>query len=258
MGTEYNALAKLYDAFQSDVAPDAWASFVHRLVQKHGNKGIEGQGDNGRLLLCDLGCGTGSVTLALRDLGYDVIGIDISPEMLQIASTRDGHEGVLFLCQDMRKLDLFGSVDVFTSLLDTINHIPDEKGIAKLLASFHNFLQPGGLFVFDVATETHFTTSLGEEFFYDIDDDYTVLWENHYQPKTKKNRAMVTAFFKEQSGLYSREDTEITEKFYSHEALLSLIDSAGLQCKGIYGDLKMRAPSATDERVFYVVQRPNE
>ncbi len=252
----YDFLASFYDAFQQELDPQCWADFVDRLVKKHG--AFPGDGEDGKPLLCDLGCGTGAVTCALAGLGYDVIGVDNSAPMLDQARERSQTEGIpaLWLCQDMAALDLYGTMDVFVSLLDTVNHITNKKDLEKLLRSFFCFLNPGGLFIFDLATEKHFSKTLGDEFFYSIEDDFSVLWENQYFSKTKKNVANLTMFATTDGEHYEREDAQICERCYSDREIRELVEKCHLSIVGVYGDLKMRRPNEKDERVFYVVQRP--
>ena len=119
----YDFLAEYYDAFQADLDPKKWADFVHWICEKYGQ--FEGDGENGKPLLCDLGCGTGAVTCEFSKLGYDTVGVDNSLPMLDRARSRAEKEKqkILWLLQDMTELDLFGTMDVFVSLLDTVNHI---------------------------------------------------------------------------------------------------------------------------------------
>lgn len=252
----YDFLANFYDTFQQELEPEAWVQFVDALVKKHG--AFPGDGENGKPLLCDLGCGTGAVTCLFAKNGYDIIGVDNSLPMLDQARARAEEEGVqaLWLCQDMAALDLYGTMDVFVSLLDTVNHITCKEDLKKLLKSFFCFLNPGGLFIFDVATEKHFQKSLGNDFFYSIEDDFAVLWENSYSSRTKKNIAGLTMFSRVNGETYEREDAEICERFYPDAEIRELVKKCGLEVVGVYGDLKMRRPNDKDERVFYVIQRP--
>ncbi|MBP5491923.1 MAG: class I SAM-dependent methyltransferase [Clostridiales bacterium] len=250
----YDFLAGFYDTFQQGLDPIAWADFVDRIVKKYNV--LSGDGDKGRLLLCDLGCGTGAVSCAFSDLGYDVIGVDSSSAMLDQARSRCGKRKILWLCQDMAELDLFGTMDVFVSLLDTVNHITSKKDIEKLLRSFYCFLNPGGLFIFDLATKKHFEKTLGNEFFYSIEDDFTVLWENDFDEKKGLNTASLTMFASAGKELFERQDAEIVERYYSDEEIRALVEKCHLEVVGVYGDMKMRRPNENDERVFYIIRRP--
>lgn len=254
----YDFLANFYDAFQKELDPEKWVLFVDWIVKKHG--AFPGDGKNGSPLLCDLGCGTGTVTCEFSKLGYDLIGVDSSLPMLDRARERAEKMKVdaLWLCQDIAELDLYGTMDVFVSLLDTVNHMTRKRDIEKLLKSFFCFLNPGGLFIFDVATKKHFRETLGNEFFYSIEDDFTVLWENEYDEKSGRNLASLTMFASNDGEHYEREDDEIVEQYYSDEQIREMVARCGLEIAAVYGDLKKRAPNASDERVFYCVRRPLE
>ena len=252
----YDFLAEYYDVFQKDLDPRAWASFTDGIIKKHLR--AKGDGEDGKVLLCDLGCGTGSVTLALTKMGYDTIGVDLSYPMLEKAREHAEEEdlSVLWIQQDITALDLYGSVDVFTSFLDTVNHITSPSRLKKCFQKVACFLNPGGLFIFDAATETHFEKTLGREFFYCIEDDFAVMWENEYLPGKKRNVASLTVFGEDADGKYERADEDIEERFYTEEEIRDLAGSCGLEVAAVYGDLKKRNPNEKDERVFYCLRRP--
>ena len=254
----YDFLADYYDDFQKDIDPCEWAQFIDGIVKKYGR--TSGDGEAGRLLLCDLGCGTGLVTCELSKMGYDTVGVDNSLPMLERARTRAEEEGcqILWLCQDMTALDLYGTMDVFVSLLDTMNHITNKKDIVKLLKSFFCFLNPGGLFIFDVVTKKHFAETLGQGFFYSIEDDSAIFWENDYDEKAKMNTASLTMFGEQEDGRYERCDEDIVERYYSDADIRELVRSCGLEVVAVYGDRKRRKPNEKDERVFYCIRRPEE
>ena len=156
----------------------------------------------------------------------------------------------------MTALDLYGSMDIFVSLLDTVNHITDRKGLKALFESFHCFLNPGGLFIFDVATYRHFSETLGNDFFYLVEDDFAVLWENDYDEKSCINTASLTMFGTEDGEKYRRCDEDIVERYYSDSEIRELAESCGLEVVGVFGDLKKRKPGEKDERIFYCIRRP--
>lgn len=253
MNPSYDNLAPLYDLLQRDIDVPSWSRNIHTYIQKYGPK--QGQGEAGKLLVCDLGCGTGSVALELADLGYDVIGVDNSLEMLELAQEKTAlaHKNILFLCQDMTALDLFGTVDVFLCLLDSVNHLLKPKDFKRMLDSFQNFLNPGGLFLFDVVIPEHLAVTLGNEFFYEDHDNYTLFWQNSFSSKSKISTSELTFFRKETScSGYSRYDTVIRERVYTDLEIRQAIRNAGLELiKGPFDLLTNKLP----ERQFYLARR---
>lgn len=252
----YDELADIYDSFQEDISPDAWASYLDTLIRKYGPR--TGDGEEGALLLADLGCGTGTILRAMARRGYDAIGIDASPRMLaKAAAESSGEEGkILYLCQDISRMELFGTVDVFLCLLDTWNHLTRKKDIERMLASFRNYLNPGGLFIFDVVTEAHLRDTLGNSFFYRVGDDFSLLWQNNWSPSSSVSTSEITVFSRDPDGRYKRGDARIREKLYSDEEIRDLLRNAGLEPIGCYGELSHKRPTRTSKRIFYVARRP--
>ena len=223
----YDRLSSHYDVLQEDLDPMQPASICHDLIEKHCK--AKGDGQDGKRILCDLGCGNGRVTSLFPDMGYEVIGVDLSPEMLGRA--REGSEDVLWLCQDITELDLFGSCDVFVSLLDTINHIMSEEDVRKIFASFRNFMNKGGVFIFDIGTYDHFSKTLGDQVFFEDYEEFTLLWDNHYDEEEQINEASLTLFEKTDDGddSYVRSDGIIEERYYEEETLIRLGQEEGLK-----------------------------
>lgn len=238
----YDRLSSYYDVLQADLDPKSFASIVHDLIEKHCS--CKGDGQDGKRLLCDLGCGNGRVDREFSKLGYDVIGVDSSYEMLDRA--RVDNDDILWLCQDITELDLFGSCDVFVSLLDTINHILDEDDVRKVFRSFKNFLNVGGVFVFDVATLSHFTETLGDQVFFEDYDDFTLLWDNAYDEEEGINEASLTLFERQEDDSYVRSDGVIEERYYEEDLLIKMGEEEGLKFVDRKDD---------GERVFLVFKR---
>lgn len=251
----YDSLAEIYDSLQTDAEPSAWAERVACLIGLYGPK--KGDGQDGRLLVCDLGCGSGSMCLELAGRGFDIIGIDASESMLQTASDKfrkQDREG-LFLRQDIRKIELFGTVDVFLCMTDTVNHLIGKNDFAHMTRSFGNYLNPGGLFIFDVLTQNHLKKSLGNKIFYSVDDDYALLWQNRFTERSGLSTSDMTLFKKDENGKYDRHDCTVKERYYSEKEISETLAAAGMSILSISGDLRSTAPRKNDVRCLYVTRK---
>jgi SAM-dependent methyltransferase len=251
----YDSLAEIYDSLQTDAEPSAWSDRVADLIKRFGP--AKGDGQDGKLLVCDLGCGSGSMCLELAERGFDVIGIDSSENMLQISSDKFIQRGLegLFLLQDISKIELFGTVDVFLCMTDTVNHLVRKTDFMRMTRSFSNYLNPNGLFIFDVLTQHHLKNTLGNKVFYAVDDDYALLWQNRYAERSGLSTSDMTLFKKDDSGKYDRHDCTVKERYYSEKDISEAIDAAGMNILSISGDLRDTASRKTDVRRLYVTRR---
>lgn len=245
--SRYGSFAEYYDSLTSNVDYRKTAEYVSDILNENRiNKGI----------LLDLACGTGTVSLILAQKGYDVIGVDNSPEMLGEAREKalEAGEDILFLCQDMCSIDLYGTVDCTVCLLDSLNHLESKEELLEAFKRVSLFTVPGGLFVFDVNTEYKHKYVLGDNtFVYDNDDVYCV-WQNEYDDESKTVEIFLD-FFQEENGLYRRSSEYFAERAFSDSDIKNLLSEAGFTDIKAYGELRKTAPSDTEERVFYVARK---
>lgn len=243
----YNNFANVYDELTQDIDYNKWADYVESILAKHH--------DTGKMIL-ELGCGTGSFGIEMAKRGYDMICLDLSNDMLNIASEKANKEGVdiLFLNQDMCNFELYGTVDVIVCLLDSFNYLTKISAVKKLFKLVQNYLNPNGLFIFDINTQYKFENVLSDNLFYEIGDDVTYIWENYYNHKTKIARFDLTFFVKE-GMLYKRFDELHFERAYSHDEILEFIDNSGLKFISVYDELKLRKPPKNSERNFYICKK---
>ncbi|MBO6015991.1 MAG: class I SAM-dependent methyltransferase, partial [Lachnospiraceae bacterium] len=150
----YSDFASVYDIFMDETPYEAWAAFLHEeLIRQQIGGGI----------VLELGCGTGSLTRLLAGYGYDMIGIDNSPQMLQIAREKDEeHSSILYLLQDMREFELYGTVAAVVSVCDSINYITQEDDLLQVFSLVNNYLDPDGIFIFDFNTEYKYRDVIGD------------------------------------------------------------------------------------------------
>lgn len=245
--SRYGSFAEYYDSLTSNVDYRKTAEYVSDILNENGiNKGI----------LLDLACGTGTMSLIMAQKGYDVIGVDNSPEMLGEAREKalEAGEDILFLCQDMCSIDLYGTVDCTVCLLDSLNHLESKEELLETFKRVSLFTVPGGLFVFDVNTEYKHKYVLGDNtFVYDNDDVYCV-WQNEYDDESKTVEIFLD-FFQEENGLYRRSSEYFAERAFSDSDIKNLLSEAGFTDIKAYGELRKTAPSDTEERVFYVARK---
>lgn len=245
--SRYGAFAEYYDSLTSNVSYDETAKYVADILDENGiKKGI----------LLDLACGTGTMSVQMAKRGYEVIGIDNSPEMLSEAREKvcESGEDILFLCQDMCDIDLYGTVECTICLLDSLNHLESEEELLSAFKGVSLFTVPGGLFIFDVNTQYKHKYVLGNNtFVYDNDDVYCV-WQNEYDDESKTVEIFLD-FFEEENGLYRRSSEYFTECAFSDEIIRRLLKEAGFSNVKAYGELSRNAPSETEERIFYVARK---
>lgn len=262
-GESYQALAEYYDVLQQDIDYPAWADFVVDLDQQFRKGQGPGDGQDGRPLMLDLGCGTGNFALQMEQRGYDVIGIDRSDSMLQKAREKASELGssALFLLQDISRFELYGTVDLAVCLLDTLNHLIRPADVERVFRLLANYLNPGSLFIADVGTKHHFATTLGNKIFYQDTGDLTLYWVNSFRPQSQISRSALTWFQRSGSAgstgqeSWLRFDEEVAERYYDHAFLLAAARKAGLEFVGRTTELKDRPARATDERHFYIFRR---
>lgn len=239
----YEALGKVYDRLGGDVDYAAWADYFEAAF---GRYGITPE------LVLDLGCGTGSMTLELARRGYDMIGVDGSAEMLSRAFERKleaGAANALFLQQDMRDFELYGTVGAVVSTLDCVNYLTDEGDLDRCFSLVHNYLDPNGLFLFDVNTPHKFEAVYGDNH-YILEDEEGVFcgWQNDYDAKSRLCRFYLTVFTPDGRGGYRREDEVQCERCYTKAELTDALIRAGFGDISFFGGFDFSAPAPDTER----------
>lgn len=238
----YDSTAAYYDRMTADIDYKGYAGFFDNIISLHS--------DMKPAMVMDLGCGTGSLTFEMAEMGYDMTGVDSSPEMLNEAFLKKG-PGILWINQDLTELDLFGTYGAAISLLDCVNHITDREDVLQYFKLVHNFLEPGGLFIFDANTKYKFEHVLASNVFYTVEEDFAYIWENSYDSKTRLCEMDITVFEK-RDGLYARIDGTNEERCYEVDEIASFLGNAGFEVMAIYGDRKMEKPAEDEHRVFFV------
>ena len=244
----YEALAGSYDVLTYDVHYAAWADYIEKQFAR---RGIPGK------TVLDLACGTGSLTWELARRGYEMIGVDRSPEMLAQAAEKADDVPIppLFLCQPMEKLDLYGTIDACVCCLDSVNYVTDPKKLARAFQRVHLFLMPGGLFLFDVNTPEKLESLDGQVFLDEKEDVYCV-WRAEYSRRSRICSYYMDIFQLDgQTGQWERGVELHQERAYTVQELTELLKRAGFRDIRTYGALKLRAPAAQEGRIFFVARK---
>ncbi|MBE7022683.1 MAG: class I SAM-dependent methyltransferase [Ruminococcaceae bacterium] len=246
MKSSYGGFASLYDALTYDVDYEKMADCIEWLFQKNALTPE---------LVLDLACGTGSLTLALSGRGYDMLGADASADMLSVAGQKKGAEKILFLNQPMEDFELYGTVDAITCALDSINYLTEPDALEKTFRLCANYLNPDGLFIFDVNSEYKFSQILGQEIYTHETDDIFYVWENDFDPQTRLCNMYLTFFAEKEEGLYHRVDELHTQRAYTDDELKKALSDAGFMLTGRYDDYTRKAPGEATERIVYVAKK---
>ncbi len=244
----YANLALVYDEFMDNVPYEEWAQYLHGLFEEY--QITEG-------LMCELGCGTGSMTELMADYGYDMIGIDNSEEMLEIAQEKkydSGHEGILYLLQDMREFELYGTVSGIYSVCDSVNYITDKEDLLQVFRWVNNYLDPKGVFIFDFNTEHKYRDVIGQQTIAENRDDCSFIWENFYDNDTKINTYELTLFLEVEDGLFERQEEVHYQRGYTLEEMKELIEKSGMEFVTAYDAFTKNAPDEKSERVYVIAK----
>ncbi len=244
----YDLLAPVYDEINKELDYKSWADFIEKTANEKLGRRPE--------LVLDLACGTGSMTIELASRGYDMIGVDYSTEMLGVAMERAQNAvlNILWLCQDMREFELYGTVDLAVSTLDSINHLTNEKDLKKCFALVHNYLNPDGIFIFDINGRFKFENIYGNQSYVLETEDSFCVWQNDYNEKSKLCKFYITLFKELPSGAYERYDEEQVEKSYRLSDVKRALISQGFEFVGAYSDFNCSEASDSDERIYIVAR----
>ena len=269
---EYEGFASVYDRMMRVVDYGAWADRIAQLIKEYGitrphpaGTGISTDKlEQERDLVVDLACGTGNLSFALRERGFDVMGVDRSEEMLMAARDKALLRGddTLFLQQDIRELDLYCTAGTFVCAYDSFNYLLTDDDVMKTLDRVRNFLYPGGLFIFDFNTLHKYRDVMGDTTFavhFDADDDRdpsaTFLWENSFFEEDAVNESTLTFFVRNEEGTYRRFSEIHDQRGFTVDEITDLLKRSGLELTASFDGYTDKKPAPDTERVVMVVKK---
>jgi len=281
----YSAFAYVYDELMDNVPYDDWAEYLIGLLKENGV--AEG-------LVCDLGCGTGQMTRRLAAAGYDMIGIDLSEEMLDVAREQEygAYEGecdfaevefdesapdadasqpsILYLQQDMREFELYGTVSAVVSICDSMNYMTTDEDLLQVFRLVNNYLDKDGVFIFDMNTEYKYKELMGDTTIAENREDVSFIWENLYDAERRLNEYCLTLFAKveaedeeddeeaEKTALYEKFEEVHLQRAYPLAEVKRLLAEAGMTFVAAYDVLTHEEPGPQCERMYIVAREGHQ
>ena len=249
----YTSFARVYDIFMDNVPYKEWADYLGKILKEYGI-------DDG--LVLDLGCGTGSMTEMLASSGYDMIGVDNAEEMLEIAMEKkveSGHD-ILYLLQDMREFELYGTVRAVISACDSVNYITDDEDLTEVFRLVNNYLDPEGLFVFDFNTEYKYREILGEQTIAEDREECSFIWDNYYDEEEAINELALSLFVKEPSdsdaddNLFRKYEELHVQKGYTLKQMKQMVADSGLTLLAAYDAFTHEPADEECERIYIIAK----
>ncbi len=245
----YTGFAEVYDQFMNNVPYERWAEYLRGLFLEYGVR-------NG--LMLELGCGTGTMTEQMAEYGYDMIGVDSSEDMLAEAQEKrmeSGHE-ILYLQQDMREFELYGTVAGVFSVCDSLNYLLEKEDLVTVFRLVNNYLDPKGIFIFDFNTAAEYRNPLRKAPIIETDEDDTMIWENFFDEESGINEHRVLFFLKGEDDRYDKVEEYHEQMAYSLADMKEALAEAGMEFVAAYAAETRTAPTETTPRI-YVIAREN-
>ncbi|MBP3233538.1 MAG: class I SAM-dependent methyltransferase [Eubacterium sp.] len=288
----YTDFASVYDTFMDETPYDVWGNFIAELIEKYGvsrpikienvnekavafdkNENVESDLeadviedgsqealDQEKNLVVELGCGTGSFTIEMAKKGYDIMGIDLSPDMLDIARNKAANKGLdlMFLEQDMRELDLYCTAGTIVSVCDSINYLLEDGDVIETFRLVNNFLFPKGIFIFDFNTLHKYRDVIGDVTIAENREDCSFIWDNYYHEDEHINEYDLTiyAICDKEKELFRRSVETHYQRGYTIEEMTSFVKEAGLEFITAIDADTHEAVTDDSERI-YIVAREN-
>ncbi|MCR5639515.1 MAG: class I SAM-dependent methyltransferase [Lachnospiraceae bacterium] len=257
----YTDFARVYDELMDNIPYDKWFEYLHSLLK-------EFKIEDG--IVAELGCGSGKMTRKLAGAGYDMIGIDLSMDMLQIAMEKKYEDknatkkDILYLNQDMREMELYGTVRAFVSVGDSMNYLLEKKDLVQVMKLCNNYLDEGGYLIFDLKTAHMYRDLMGNRTITDTRDDVTLIWDNYYDKDKHLNEYGMTIYTDSGktdeygNAYFTRFEEKHLQRAYSLSEIKSAVKQSGMELVAIYDAFTHNEPTRKSERVYVIARETHQ
>ena len=241
----YTGFAAVYDIFMDNVPYEEWGEYIHSLLK---DRGIEDG------ILLDLGCGTGTMTEKLADYGYDMIGVDNSEDMLELAMEKRMESGkdILYLLQDMREFELYGTVRAIVSVCDSVNYITEPEELEEVFRLVNNYLDPKGVFLFDFNTVYKYKEVMGDTVIAEDRGECSFIWDNFYDEEDRINEYQLSLFIQNEEGTYNKYEELHLQKAYEEGEITRLLHEAGFSTIRVLDTETMSEVKEDTQRLYFI------
>lgn len=240
----YENFARVYDELMDNVPYTAWAKCLQDKLQSYGI--TDG-------LMLDLACGTGKMTTWMAEQGFDMIGVDSSMDMLQIARERS-KDNCLYLLQDMREFELYGTVKAVISVCDSVNYVTEKEELCQVFSLVNNYLDPDGIFLFDFNTEHKYRDVMGEKVIAEDREDVSFIWYNEYDEEEHCNYIDLRVFVQEKGNLFRKFEEQHVQRGYTLEEIKQMLEKAGLTFLDAFDGYSQEKAKEDSERILVVAR----
>lgn len=243
----YTDFADVYDTFMDETPYEEWCEFLVQILERY---------EVPRGLMLDLGCGTGTLTELFSKRGYDMIGVDNSSQMLAIAMEKreESGENILYLMQDMREFELYGTVGAVISVCDSLNYLLEEEELVQTFKLVNNYLDPKGIFIFDFNTVYKYREIIGDATIAENREDCSFIWENYYHEEEEINEYDLTIFVRQEEDYFRKFEESHFQRGYRLEQMVRALEQAGMEFIAAMDAVTHEAVSKNSERIYCIAR----
>ncbi len=245
---QYKDFAFIYDNLMDNVDYDKWVEYIEEIIKKE-NVNVKN--------ILELACGTGNITIPFAKKNYDILGIDISEDMLSVAREKCINDGieVIFLNQDMTELDFeIYNLDCVLCACDGFNYIVEDEDIQSIFDTVYELLKQKGVFIFDISSYNKLSNILGNNTFGENREDITYIWENYFDDESNMVE-MDLAFFTRDGEYYQKFEETHYQRAYKNDEIIQMLKNSGFEDVKAYKDFTFSNADEETERVFFVCKK---